>query len=130
MVEPPGTCMRVALSALTQMAEWFRDEQGRRMLFIDNIFGSPRLFGSSGNDVLAADAVGRGIPAHAGRRDGRAAAHHLDAGEMMQAVYVPADDYTDPAPATTFAHLDATTELSRGVLQGHLPKAVGPAVQP
>src|SRR6202012_1750597 len=108
MDEPPGTRMRVALSALT-MAEYFRDEQGQDvLLFIDNIF----RFTQAGSEVSTL--LGR-MPSTRGKSI-----------TSMQAVYVPADDYTDPAPATTFAHLDATTELSRNVFS----KGIFPAVDP
>jgi F-type H+-transporting ATPase subunit beta len=129
MDEPPGTRMRVALSALT-MAEYFRDVQKQDvLLFIDNIF----RFTQAGSEVSTL--LGR-MPSAVGYQPTLAA----EMGELqeritsvggrsitsMQAVYVPADDYTDPAPATTFAHLDATTELSRKVFS----KGIFPAVDP
>lgn len=129
MDEPPGTRMRVALSALT-MAEYFRDVQNQDvLLFIDNIF----RFTQAGQEVSTL--LGR-MPSAVGYQPTLAD----EMGELqeritstkgrsitsMQAIYVPADDYTDPAPATTFAHLDATTELSRTVFQ----KGIFPAVDP
>jgi F-type H+-transporting ATPase subunit beta len=102
MNEPPGARARVALSALT-VAEYFRDEEGQDvLLFIDNIFrftqaGSERITSTTRGSITS-----------------------------VQAIYVPADDYTDPAPATTFAHLDATTELSRAISE----KGIYPAVDP
>jgi F-type H+-transporting ATPase subunit beta len=129
MDEPPGTRMRVALSALT-MAEYFRDEMNTDvLLFIDNIF----RFTQAGSEVSTL--LGR-LPSAVGYQPTLAD----EMGELqeritstrgrsitsMQAIYVPADDYTDPAPATTFAHLDATTELSRGVFA----KGIFPAVDP
>jgi len=129
MDEPPGTRMRVALSALT-MAEYFRDVQNQDvLLFIDNIF----RFTQAGSEVSTL--LGR-MPSAVGYQPTLAD----EMGELqeritstkgrsitsMQAIYVPADDYTDPAPATTFAHLDATTELSRAVFQ----KGIFPAVDP
>jgi F-type H+/Na+-transporting ATPase subunit beta len=129
MDEPPGTRMRVALSALT-MAEYFRDEMNTDvLLFIDNIF----RFTQAGSEVSTL--LGR-LPSAVGYQPTLAD----EMGELqeritstrgrsitsMQAIYVPADDYTDPAPATTFAHLDATTELSRGVFS----KGIFPAVDP
>jgi len=121
--------MRVALSALT-MAEYFRDEMNTDvLLFIDNIF----RFTQAGSEVSTL--LGR-VPSAVGYQPTLAD----EMGELqeritstrgrsitsMQAIYVPADDYTDPAPATTFAHLDATTELSRGVFA----KGIFPAVDP
>ncbi|OXM69250.1 MULTISPECIES: F0F1 ATP synthase subunit beta [Amycolatopsis] len=129
MDEPPGTRMRVALSALT-MAEYFRDVKNQDvLLFIDNIF----RFTQAGSEVSTL--LGR-MPSAVGYQPTLAD----EMGELqeritstkgrsitsMQAIYVPADDYTDPAPATTFAHLDATTELSRSVFQ----KGIFPAVDP
>ncbi|QWF82534.1 F0F1 ATP synthase subunit beta [Amycolatopsis sp. CA-230715] len=129
MDEPPGTRMRVALSALT-MAEYFRDVQNQDvLLFVDNIF----RFTQAGSEVSTL--LGR-MPSAVGYQPTLAD----EMGELqeritstkgrsitsMQAIYVPADDYTDPAPATTFAHLDATTELSRSVFQ----KGIFPAVDP
>ncbi|KMS85069.1 F0F1 ATP synthase subunit beta [Prauserella rugosa] len=129
MDEPPGTRMRVALSALT-MAEYFRDVQNQDvLLFIDNIFrftqaGSEvstllgRMPSAVGYQPTLADEMGV-LQERITSTKGRSIT-------SMQAVYVPADDYTDPAPAATFAHLDATTELSRGVFQ----KGIFPAVDP
>ncbi len=129
MDEPPGTRMRVALSALT-MAEYFRDEMNQDvLLFIDNIFrftqaGSEvstllgRLPSAVGYQPTLADEMGQ-LQERITSTRGRSIT-------SMQAIYVPADDYTDPAPATTFAHLDATTELSRGVFA----KGIFPAVDP
>jgi F-type H+-transporting ATPase subunit beta len=129
MDEPPGTRMRVALSALT-MAEYFRDEQNQDvLLFIDNIFrftqaGSEvstllgRMPSAVGYQPTLADEMGQ-LQERITSTKGRSIT-------SMQAIYVPADDYTDPAPATTFAHLDATTELSRAVFS----KGIFPAVDP
>jgi F-type H+-transporting ATPase subunit beta len=129
MDEPPGTRMRVALSALT-MAEYFRDEMNQDvLLFIDNIFrftqaGSEvstllgRLPSAVGYQPTLADEMGQ-LQERITSTRGRSIT-------SMQAIYVPADDYTDPAPATTFAHLDATTELDRGVFA----KGIFPAVNP
>lgn len=129
MNEPPGSRMRVGLSGLT-MAEYFRDEMGQDvLLFIDNIF----RFIQAGSEVSAL--LGR-IPSAVGYQPTLA----TDVGELqeritstkkgsitsVQAVYVPADDLTDPAPATTFAHLDATTVLSRAIVE----KGIYPAVDP
>lgn len=129
MNEPPGARSRVALSALT-VAEHFRDEMNQDvLLFIDNIF----RFTQAGAEVSAL--LGR-IPSAAGYQPSLS----TEMGELqeritstkagsitsVQAVYVPADDYTDPAPATTFAHLDATTELSRAIVE----KGIYPAVDP
>src|SRR5664280_714081 len=108
MDEPPGTRLRVALSALT-MAEYFRDVQKQDvLLFIDNIF----RYTQAGSEVSTL--LGR-MPSTRG--------HSITS---MQAIYVPADDYTDPAPATTFAHLDATTELSRDIASQGIYPAVDP----
>jgi F-type H+-transporting ATPase subunit beta len=129
MNEPPGARARVALSALT-VAEYFRDEEKTDvLLFVDNIF----RFTQAGSEVSAL--LGR-IPSAVGYQPTLA----TEMGELqeritttnkgsitsVQAVYVPADDYTDPAPATTFAHLDATTNLSRQVSE----KGIYPAVDP
>ena len=129
MDEPPGTRMRVALSALT-MAEFFRDEQGQDvLLFIDNIF----RFTQAGSEVSTLlgrmpSAVGYQptLADEMGELQERITSTRGHSITSMQAVYVPADDYTDPAPATTFAHLDATTELSRTVFS----KGIFPAVDP
>ena len=129
MDEPPGTRLRVALSALT-MAEYFRDVQKQDvLLFIDNIF----RFTQAGSEVSTL--LGR-MPSAVGyqptlademgvlqERITSTRGHSITS---MQAVYVPADDYTDPAPATTFAHLDATTELSRTVASLGIYPAVDP----
>ncbi|TCJ94651.1 F0F1 ATP synthase subunit beta [Nocardia alba] len=129
MDEPPGTRMRVALSALT-MAEYFRDVKGQDvLLFIDNIFrftqaGSEvstllgRMPSAVGYQPTLADEMGQ-LQERITSTKGRSIT-------SLQAIYVPADDYTDPAPATTFAHLDATTELSRPISQ----KGIYPAVDP
>ncbi|MFW0790881.1 F0F1 ATP synthase subunit beta [Gordonia sp. CPCC 205333] len=129
MDEPPGTRMRVALSALT-MAEYFRDVKEQDvLLFIDNIF----RFTQAGSEVSTL--LGR-MPSAVGYQPTLAD----EMGELqeritstkgrsitsLQAIYVPADDYTDPAPATTFAHLDATTELSRPISQLGIYPAVDP----
>ncbi len=129
MDEPPGTRMRVGLSALT-MAEYFRDEQNQDvLLFIDNIF----RFTQAGSEVSTL--LGR-MPSAVGYQptlademgvlQERITSTRGRSITSMQAIYVPADDYTDPAPATTFAHLDATTELSRPISQ----KGIYPAVDP
>src|SRR5205809_1265296 len=129
MNEPPGARARVALTALT-VAEYFRDDEGRDvLLFIDNIF----RFTQAGSEVSAL--LGR-IPSAVGYQPTLA----TDMGELqeritstnkgsitsVQAIYVPADDLTDPAPATSFAHLDATTTLSRAISE----KGIYPAVDP
>ncbi len=129
MDEPPGTRLRVALSALT-MAEYFRDVQQQDvLLFIDNIF----RFSQAGQEVSTL--LGR-MPSAVGyqptlademgvlqERITSTRGHSITS---MQAIYVPADDYTDPAPATTFAHLDATTELSREIASMGIYPAVDP----
>lgn len=121
MDEPPGTRMRVALSALT-MAEYFRDVQGQDvLLFIDNIF----RFTQAGSEVSTLlgrmpSAVGYQptLADEMGELQERITSTRGRSITSLQAIYVPpADDYTDPAPATTFAHLDATTELSRPISQ-------------
>src|SRR5207247_2004850 len=129
MDEPPGVRLRVGLSALT-MAEYFRDEQNQDvLLFIDNIF----RFVQAGSEVSTLLGL---MPSHVG--DQAPLADEM--GELqeritstkgrsitsLQAVYVPADDFTDPAPHTTFAHLDATTVLSRAIVE----KGIYPAVDP
>ncbi len=129
MDEPPGTRMRVALSALT-MAEYFRDELNQDvLLFIDNIF----RFTQAGSEVSTLlgrmpSAVGYQptLADEMGELQERITSTRGRSITSMQAIYVPADDYTDPAPATTFAHLDATTELSRPISQ----KGIYPAVDP
>ncbi len=125
MDEPPGTRLRVALSALT-MAEYFRDVQSQDvLLFIDNIF----RFTQAGSEVSTLlgrmpSAVGYqpNLADEMGTLQERITSTRGHSITSMQAIYVPADDYTDPAPAATFAHLDATTELSREIASlGHLP---------
>ena len=129
MNEPPGARARVALSALT-VAEFFRDEMKQDvLLFIDNIF----RFTQAGAEVSAL--LGR-IPSAAGYQptlgtemgelQERITSTRNGSITSVQAVYVPADDYTDPAPATTFAHLDATTELSRAIVEQGIYPAVDP----
>ena len=129
MTEPPGARLRVALTGLT-VAEFFRDEEGLdTLLFIDNIF----RFTQAGSEVSAT--LGR-MPSAVGYQPNLA----TEMGEMqeritstkkgsitsIQAIYVPADDYTDPAPATTFTHLDATTNLSRQLTEIGIYPAVDP----
>ena len=129
MDEPPGVRMRVALSGLT-MAEYFRDVQNQDvLLFIDNIF----RFSQAGSEVSTL--LGR-MPSAVGYQptlademgvlQERITSTKGRSITSLQAVYVPADDYTDPAPATTFAHLDATTELNRSIAS----KGIYPAVDP
>src|ERR1700748_137066 len=129
MTEPPGARLRVALTALT-VAEFFRDEEGSdTLLFIDNIF----RFTQAGSGVSALlgrmpSAVGHEpTPARemADAREGIPSTKK-GAATSVQAIYVPADDLTDPAPATTFAHLDATTVLSRGLTEIGIYPAVDP----
>ena len=129
MTEPPGARLRVGLTGLT-VAEYFRDEEGQDvLLFIDNIF----RFTQAGSEVSAL--LGR-MPSAVGYQPNPS----TEMGELqeritstkkgsitsVQAIYVPADDYTDPAPATAFAHLDATTNLSRQIVD----KGIYPAVDP
>ncbi len=129
MDEPPGTRLRVALAALT-MAEYFRDEQGQDvLLFIDNIF----RFTQAGSEVSTLlgrmpSAVGYQptLADEMGQLQERITSTRGHSITSMQAIYVPADDITDPAPHTTFAHLDATTVLSREITQ----KGIFPAVDP
>src|ERR1700733_14998873 len=129
MDEPPGTRMRVALSALT-MAEFFRDEQGQDvLLFIDNIF----RFTQAGSEVSTLlgrmpSAVGYQptLADEMGQLQERITSTRGHSITSMQAIYVPADDITDPAPHTVFAHLDATTTLSRAITE----KGIYPAVDP
>lgn len=129
MNEPPGARMRVGLTALT-MAEYFRDVNGQDvLLFIDNIF----RFVQAGSEVSALlgrmpSAVGYQptLASEMGAFQERIASTQQGSITSIQAVYVPADDLTDPAPATTFAHLDATTVLSRGLAS----KGIYPAVDP
>lgn len=129
MNEPPGARMRVALTGLT-MAEYFRDEAGKDvLLFIDNIF----RFTQAGSEVSALlgrmpSAVGYQptLATEMGALQERITSTKKGSITSVQAVYVPADDLTDPAPATTFAHLDATTVLSRSIVE----KGIYPAVDP
>jgi len=129
MDEPPGTRLRVALSALT-MAEYFRDVQKQDvLLFIDNIFRFTQA-GSELSTLLGRmpSAVGYqpNLADEMGQLQERITSTRGHSITSMQAIYVPADDYTDPAPATTFAHLDATTELSRDIASRGLYPAVDP----
>ncbi|MEC8379434.1 MAG: F0F1 ATP synthase subunit beta [Myxococcota bacterium] len=129
MNEPPGARARVALSALS-VAEYFRDEENRDvMLFVDNIF----RFTQAGSEVSALlgripSAVGYQptLGTEMGNLQERITSTQKGSITSVQAVYVPADDLTDPAPATTFAHLDATTVLSRAIAA----KGIYPAVDP
>lgn len=129
MNEPPGARMRVALSGLT-MAEYFRDQQGQDvLLFIDNIF----RFTQAGSEVSALlgrmpSAVGYQptLATEMGQLQERITSTKKGSITSVQAVYVPADDLTDPAPATTFAHLDATTVLSRDISALGIYPAVDP----
>ncbi len=129
MNEPPGARMRVALSGLT-MAEYFRDQEGQDvLLFIDNIF----RFTQAGSEVSALlgrmpSAVGYQptLATEMGALQERITSTHKGSITSVQAVYVPADDLTDPAPATTFAHLDATTVLSRAIASQGIYPAVDP----
>ena len=129
MNEPPGARMRVALSGLT-MAEYFRDTEGQDvLLFIDNIF----RFTQAGSEVSALlgrmpSAVGYQptLATEMGALQERITSTKRGSITSVQAVYVPADDLTDPAPATTFAHLDATTVLSRAIASQGIYPAVDP----
>ncbi len=129
MNEPPGARMRVALSGLT-MAEYFRDKEGQDvLLFIDNIF----RFTQAGSEVSALlgrmpSAVGYQptLATEMGQLQERITSTKKGSITSVQAVYVPADDLTDPAPATTFAHLDATTVLSRAISSMGIFPAVDP----
>ncbi len=129
MNEPPGARQRVGLSALT-MAEYFRDEQGKDVLFfIDNIF----RFSQAGSEVSALlgripSAVGYQptLATEMGALQERITSTKKGSITSVQAVYVPADDYTDPAPATTFAHLDSTIALERSLAEQGLYPAVDP----
>ena len=129
MNEPPGARMRVAETGLT-MAEYFRDEKKQDvLLFIDNIF----RFTQAGSEVSALlgrmpSAVGYQptLATEMGELQERIASTKNGSVTSVQAVYVPADDYTDPAPATTFAHLDATTVLSRKIVEQGIYPAVDP----
>src|SRR5215218_738086 len=128
MTEPPGARMRVALSGLT-VAEYFRDQGLDVLLFIDNIF----RFTQAGSEVSALlgrmpSAVGYqpNLATEMGEMQERITSTKTGAITSIQAVYVPADDYTDPAPATTFAHLDAVTALSRQIVELGIYPAVDP----
>jgi ATP synthase F1 beta subunit len=129
MTEPPGARLRVALSALT-VAEYFRDGEGKDvLLFIDNIF----RFTQAGSEVSALlgrmpSAVGYQptLLTEMGELQERITSTRKGSITSVQAIYVPADDYTDPAPATTFAHLDATTNLSRAIVELGIYPAVDP----
>jgi len=129
MNEPPGARLRVALSGLT-MAEYFRDEEGKDvLLFVDNIF----RFTQAGSEVSALlgrmpSAVGYQptLATEMGQLQERITTTKKGSVTSIQAIYVPADDYTDPAPATAFAHLDATTNLERSIAA----KGIFPAVDP
>ncbi|AOZ93208.1 F0F1 ATP synthase subunit beta [Paenibacillus crassostreae] len=129
MNEPPGARLRVALTGLT-MAEHFRDEEGKDvLLFIDNIF----RFTQAGSEVSALlgrmpSAVGYQptLATEMGQLQERITSTKKGSVTSIQAIYVPADDYTDPAPATTFAHLDATTNLERKISEMGIYPAVDP----
>jgi F-type H+-transporting ATPase subunit beta len=129
MTEPPGARLRVGLSALT-VAEYFRDAEGKDvLLFIDNIF----RFTQAGSEVSALlgrmpSAVGYQptLLSEMGELQERITSTKKGSITSVQAIYVPADDYTDPAPATTFAHLDATTNLSRAISELGIYPAVDP----
>ena len=129
MNEPPGARARVALSALT-VAEYFRDEEGQDvLLFVDNIF----RFTQAGSEVSALlgripSAVGYQptLATEMGELQERITSTNKGSITSVQAIYVPADDLTDPAPATTFAHLDATTVLSRSIAELGIYPAVDP----
>ena len=129
MTEPPGARLRVGLSALT-VAEYFRDAENKDvLLFIDNIF----RFTQAGSEVSALlgrmpSAVGYQptLLSEMGQLQERITSTKKGSITSVQAIYVPADDYTDPAPATTFAHLDATTNLSRQIAELGIYPAVDP----
>ena len=129
MTEPPGARLRVALTGLT-VAEYFRDDEGKDvLLFIDNIF----RFTQAGSEVSALlgrmpSAVGYQptLQTEMGELQERITSTKKGSITSIQAIYVPADDYTDPAPATTFAHLDATTNLSRQIAQLGIYPSVDP----
>jgi F-type H+-transporting ATPase subunit beta len=129
MTEPPGARLRVGLSALT-VAEYFRDAEGKDvLLFIDNVF----RFTQAGSEVSALlgrmpSAVGYQptLLSEMGQMQERITSTKKGSITSVQAIYVPADDYTDPAPATTFAHLDATTNLSRQIAELGIYPAVDP----
>ncbi|HYI97388.1 MAG TPA: F0F1 ATP synthase subunit beta, partial [Bryobacteraceae bacterium] len=126
---PPGARLRVGLTGLT-VAEYFRDEEGQDvLLFIDNIF----RFTQAGSEVSALlgrmpSAVGYqpNLASEMGALQERITSTNKGSITSVQAIYVPADDYTDPAPATTFAHLDATTNLSRAISELGIYPAVDP----
>ena len=129
MTEPPGARLRVGLTGLT-VAEYFRDEEGQDvLLFIDNIF----RFTQAGSEVSALlgrmpSAVGYqpNLATEMGELQERITTTKKGSVTSIQAIYVPADDYTDPAPATTFAHLDATTNLERSIAEQGIYPAVDP----
>jgi F-type H+-transporting ATPase subunit beta len=129
MTEPPGARLRVGLTGLT-VAEYFRDEEGQDvLLFIDNIF----RFTQAGSEVSALlgrmpSAVGYqpNLASEMGELQERITSTKKGSITSVQAIYVPADDYTDPAPATAFAHLDATTNLSRAISELGIYPAVDP----
>jgi F-type H+-transporting ATPase subunit beta len=129
MTEPPGARLRVGLTGLT-VAEYFRDEEGQDvLLFIDNIF----RFTQAGSEVSALlgrmpSAVGYqpNLATEMGELQERITTTKKGSITSIQAIYVPADDYTDPAPATTFAHLDATTNLERKIMEQGIYPAVDP----
>src|SRR5690349_2627326 len=129
MTEPPGARLRVRLSALT-VAEYFRDGEGKDvLLFIDNVF----RFTQAGSDVSALlgrmpSAVGYqpALLSEMGQMQERITSTKKGSITSVQAIYVPADDYTDPAPATTFAHLDATANVSRQIAELGIYPAVDP----
>jgi F-type H+-transporting ATPase subunit beta len=129
MTEPPGARLRVALTGLT-VAEYFRDEEKQDvLLFVDNIF----RFTQAGSEVSALlgrmpSAVGYqpNLASEMGNLQERITSTKNGSITSVQAIYVPADDYTDPAPATTFAHLDATTQLSRAISELGIYPAVDP----
>ncbi len=128
MTEPPGARLRVALSGLT-VAEYFRDQGNDVLFFVDNIF----RFTQAGSEVSALlgrmpSAVGYQptLATEMGEMQERITSTKTGAITSIQAVYVPADDYTDPAPATTFAHLDAVTALSRQIVELGIYPAVDP----
>jgi len=128
MTEPPGARLRVALTALA-VAEYFRDDGQDVLLFIDNIF----RFTQAGSEVSALlgrmpSAVGYQptLATEMGELQERITSTTRGSITSVQAIYVPADDYTDPAPATTFAHLDATTNLSRQIVELGIYPAVDP----
>jgi F-type H+-transporting ATPase subunit beta len=129
MTEPPGARLRVALTGLT-VAEYFRDEEGQNvLLFIDNIF----RFTQAGSEVSALlgrmpSAVGYqpNLATEMGELQERITTTSKGSITSIQAIYVPADDYTDPAPATTFGHLDATTNLERALTEMGIYPAVDP----